>query len=355
MRFEVRKLKIQNESQFKKLEPIWKQLERGQDMTVFQSYKWNELLYEEWSRSKYQKLFCSLEVYFLSENSEVKLLVPLLVQRKSTRNKWFGREKGIYILGHGSYSDYLNVIYDFSEESMFECLIDTIQRDYPHIPCIFTDIRENTYFCRFFETKGMVPANVTVSVSVKKLEDEEAYTSSLSKHTRQNLRTALNRMKKDGMEYELRTYDTIHDPDLLDALRRVHVKRMQEKNASSIDILHKISAWIRILVRTYREYNNNIIYSSMQNMEQSCLVMVLINSQVAGYLYGLKDGSVIRIMQNCVDEQFKYYSPMFRGTYDFLVQCYRDSTLSEVDFTRGNEDYKYRLGGEESKLYKYVI
>ena len=93
----------------------------------------------------------------------------------------------------------------------------------------------------------------------------------------------------------------------------------------------------------------------MQYMPNSCLIVVYLNSKVTGYLYGLRDGTIIRIMQNCFDEKYKFYSPMFRGTYDFILSCYETCDVTAIDFTRGNEEYKYKLGGIETKLYTYII
>jgi CelD/BcsL family acetyltransferase involved in cellulose biosynthesis len=197
----------------------------------------------------------------------------------------------------------------------------------------------------------------SVSVSVSIDESPEIYQKRLSKHTRQNLRTARNRMHTDGLDYEFRIYGTIDDASLLDELRTLHMARLRVKlnGSSTANPVRRLSSFIRKTVREHRETHNNIIYSSMQCMDNSCLVVVFLNQKIAGYLYGLRDGSIIRIMQNCVDEQYHFYSPMFRGAYDFILSCYEKGNVSAVDFTRGDEEYKYKLGGVETKLRNYVI
>ena len=44
---------------------------------------------------------------------------------------------------------------------------------------------------------------------------------------------------------------------------------------------------------------------------------------------------------------------MFKGTYDFLIDCHTNEEVSKVDFTRGKEPYKYQLGGVETVLRQY--
>ena len=74
------------------------------------------------------------------------------------------------------------------------------------------------------------------------------------------------------------------------------------------------------------------------------------------HTYGLIDNNSIRIMHNCVDLEYKFYSPMFRGSYDFVVRMlYEQSGTDIIDFTRGDEQYKYNLGGEEIQLFRFVV
>ena len=76
-----------------------------------------------------------------------------------------------------------------------------------------------------------------------------------------------------------------------------------------------------------------------------------------GYLYGLMDNRAIRVMQNCFQDGICFYSPLFRGTYDFLIKQIQNESknVMQIDFTRGDEPYKYKLGGIEMQLHNYII
>ena len=100
---------------------------------------------------------------------------------------------------------------------------------------------------------------------------------------------------------------------------------------------------------------DRLVFDSMKNMENSVWVIAIIDGQIAGYLYGLKDRRSIRIMHNCVDLQFGKYSPMFRGAFDFILQMYEGEKTDEVDLTRGTDSYKYQLGGTGSTLRSYLL
>ena len=353
----VKRFDIKKTEDLHDIECEWKQLEDGGEMTIFQSFDWNMLLFKEWRASKYAKVFSKVSVYIVYDEQKPVLILPLIVQLKTTKIKWFGRKKGVYILGVGSYSDYLNAVYKDISDEVLDTLFQVIRKDFVGIDIRFTDIVENTYIDDYLKRKKILPCSKQVSVAIKKVESFEAYNQLLSKHTKQNLRTALNRMNKDGMKYELKILSMIEDYQLLSELQQLHMQRMKEKELKSAknDIIHKLSGKIRVLVRSYNEKHNNIVLESMRTMKQSETVIVKINSNIAGYLYCLIDGNTIRVLQNCVDEKYSFYSPMFRGIYDYITQLYERNGIQLLDFTRGNEEYKYKLGGAETTLNSYVF
>lgn len=344
-------IEIHSIHDFERICDIWKTLEQGRDMTIFQSYNWNILLYEEERKRVLSNFFSTVVVIQINKNGVVVGLLPMVIQKHTNITKWFGRKKGLYILGHNSWSDYLNLVYDEKiDSSCFAGIIDYLGSVYNGYTFYITDVREHTKFSDFLKNSGAELDKTNVAVQVEKMSTVEEYERSLSKHVRQNLRTARNRMDKAGIEYELKVLGMTDDEALINQLIEVHVGRMAEKNTVTTDLLHKISSYIRIKYRQRQEYKNNIVTESMKRMKESCLVIVYLNGDIAGYLYGLRDGGVIRIMQNCVKNEYKFYSPLFRGAYDFILEQYSDKSVSTVDFTRGDEQYKYSLGGSEINL-----
>lgn len=350
----VEKKYINQIQDFDELKGVWLELEKGQDMTAYQSFSWNRLLVQEQFNTFMSKFFSTIIVYVVKDRSKVKVILPLIVQKRSNKTKWFGRKKGVYILGHESYSDYLNAIYENIDKESFETLLDRLKKDLEHYIFNFTDLIEGTLFEKYVEQTSITKQESTVSVAVSKVESAENYTQNLSKHVRQNLRTALNRMSKDNIKYEYKViWGKVDDIDTLDKLRELHIERMSQKNNVDTDLIHRISSAVRIHYRRKKELKNNIVYESMKVMENSVFVIVYLNGQISGYLYGLQEQHTIRIMQNCFRSEYKFYSPMFKGAYDFLLDCYQNDAIQRIDFTRGNESYKYQLAGEETILKQY--
>ena len=349
--------KIENASQFSKYQTDWEKLENGKDMTIFQSYRWNRLLVEQWLSFTYNRLFSEIIIAEGIENGEVKVIAPLIVQKHSLGYKWLGRLKGIYFLGIESYSDYMNLIYDAVNDSSFSQIIQAIKVKYPTLPIYFNEVRESTEFCQW--CIGQNPElRKTVSIAVPLPADVDQYHAVLSKNTKQNLRTALNRMHKADLEYEIQVLHKISDDQLIEQLDRMHITRVEQKDARlKMRMLRYVSNYLRGRYLASKDRKYSITKNSMKRIDDSVVILSKLNGEIAGYMYGLKDHNEIRIMQNCFKDEYAFYSSMFRGAYDYIIETIRNdnSDISVVDFTRGDETYKYKLGGIERMLYHFTF
>lgn len=355
MRFEYKV--VQSTQDMASLESAWKELEHGVEMTVFQSYDWNMLLIEQWMRFRYNRRLSKIYIFQVIEDGKVVLIAPMIVQRKSFGIKWLGRKKGIYFLGIESYSDYMNMIYDHVENSWFDFIFKEISKLFSQLDFKLEYVRDDTALAAWCKKKRLED-HLTTSAFVELPATAEEYNTRLSKSTKQNLRTALNRMKKDGYVYELFVHKNINDEEFINELSTIHAERTKIKNrVHDQDWIHYYS---RMLHANYEELKNktyDIIKNSMRRMKNSVIVVVKMNNETVGYLYGLRDDRAIRIMQNCFKNQYAFYSPLFRGAYDFIVNQIENpqNGITQVDFTRGDEPYKIKLGGGQVPLHHYIL
>ena len=168
----------------------------------------------------------------------------------------------------------------------------------------------------------------TVSVELPKISNFDAYYNSLSKHVRQNYRTAKNRMKRDNKSYRFSYQQGIIEDELLiRELMKLHKKRFVEKNKG---------LYIKNFINSIREYSS-LAYASARLNPNTVLLKVYLDDDLAGYLLGLLDNKAIRIMQNCVNEVYSFYSPTFCATIDSLKEISDNGCQRIVYFTRGNE------------------
>lgn len=339
---------IKGTDDLKPLKEKWERLEKGSDMTFFQSYEWNRLLVENFYGASYNCFFAEIVVYETDH-----IIAPLLVQKQNVHIRWLGRRKGVFFLGTGNYSDYMNFIYESMDECELKELIYYIRSDNRDLLLTLSMIREDTVMVHLLQSIGFTKSEATVAVSVTLPESEDAYDAMLSKSTRQNLRTSKNRMVKDGMDYQLEYVQGTVNSDLIFHLVGIHLQRVMEINTDKSSIKKYLSSTIRKWNLRRVEMKNNIISSAMAKVERSMLIIARLNGNIAGFMYGFIDDGTIRIVQNCYVDDYKFYSPMFRGAYDFAVNQISSKGFTSIDFTRGGEAYKYKLGGIEIKLYSF--
>ena len=68
----------------------------------------------------------------------------------------------------------------------------------------------------------------------------------------------------------------------------------------------------------------------------------------AFFNYGFDpNGKCIRVMAAGTDLDYARYSPGILLMYNFILKAIEEGTLSEIDFTRGDEKYKFALGGQK--------
>ncbi len=328
----------------------WNMLENGKDMTFFQSFAWNALLVDHFYNCFFSRVFSQVVIY-----ESDRIIVPIIVQKHTWKFRSYGRKRGLYFLGSNSYSDYLNFIYDKVKDSDFAELITYISSDYENLPLYFFLISEHVSANNFLKRGEYELLKPTVAVSVELPETVEAYTNLLSKNTRQNLRTALNRIQKENREYTIEYSKGIVAKDIIDELAKIHLDRIMKINTNNSSFRRRLSSVLKKSILKQSELYNNIIVDAMSKLPNSLLVVSKIDGCIAGYLFGFADRESVRIVQNCYVEKYQFYSPMFRGAYDFMCELIGKKEFSEVDFTRGEEDYKYKLGGVETKLLSYKI
>lgn len=119
-----------------------------------------------------------------------------------------------YLLGSLECFDYVDCIYgDISLQTLteaFETFFDYLRRESIHVFCVrFIDVKSQTYVAikSIVEERELLSEADVENVAVQ-LEEEtyDNYFSSLTKHAKQNIRTAYNRMSTDQKVYECKFY-----------------------------------------------------------------------------------------------------------------------------------------------------
>ena len=352
---QITKYEIKSEKDLIPLEDAWKKMENGAEMTAFQTFLWQRLLTREWLGWKLHALYSRVVIYVAMDGGKPVMIFPAIIYKISTKTRWFGAKRGVYLMGQGSYSDYMNVIFSEFSPSAFEAIIAEIKKDFRGYRIILTSIRHDASLTEYLNSKNTPRKDFEVSLTVRRMESPEAYQASLSKNTRAHLRKDVNKMERDNIDYRIEVFGAVKDEKLLKEMVDLHVRRILVKNTRTKGILHILSAEVKKAYKKYRDLHNNIVAMSMKENERSVTILIWMNNELAGYQYGLKEKNAIRLLQTCFNAKYATYSPLFRGVFDFILQSYRDPEIQEIDFLRGSEEFKYKLGGQEVQLYQFEL
>lgn len=315
---------------------IWKTLEKGKDMTLFQSYDWYNMLLNCYIPEDTDNFISVFAV--VSCDNHPCMIAPLWIVKHSFR---FLNKKGIYLLGRDSYSDYLNFIYQQFDGNAFDYLIADIVKNYNVRNCSFENIRESTDFYQHIIHSNCLNIEDVIEpcVSLDVPTSLEGYQSLLSKNARQNLRTANNRLLKDGKKL-IFCFDD----------KEVDKKHCLEIRESKLSVKYA-------KVSSLRKYKYRFVNKLLYHFPRFTPILTYSNSKVMTakdedgkecaffhYAYD-SDGHCVRVMSAGTDLDYARYSPGMLLMYGFIKLKIEEGTVHVVDFTRGDEKYKTVLGG----------
>lgn len=215
-----------------KIEPDWKRLEAGSEMTSFQSYDWSLLLLKDIKEKLLRSIFWKpVFICHFNDDGKIDMIAPLVVQSRSVNLRFYSMTSGICILGEKSYSDYLNFIYDGWSDEAADEIFGFIHDNYSGLELRFNNVPESSSLAKYISARfELLNRDGETAVFVKNPADADEYYKSLSKNTRQNIRTAYNRLAKSGFEYEITLCDTVPDKASEKVMHDIHNDRFIKKN-----------------------------------------------------------------------------------------------------------------------------
>jgi hypothetical protein len=331
-------IKFFDKKSFNLLEEDWKSLEKGADMTVFQSYDWNKMLVDVYlpdGSRNYESRFV-----LVKHEGKAVLIAPLWIVKHDFR---IVNKKGVFLLGKEGWSDYLNCIYDYFDKDAFMFLLYQVSDNYKVKRFVFEDVKEKTQLCIFIRSRFTdlrVEKGGCVSLSLPHTLAE--YSSILSKNSRQNIRTAYNRLSKDSHRIEFLFNDELVSKDQCAEIRDRKLTNQYEKVSKLRKFKYRMQNKLRFHFQTY---------SPMYDFRQSRIMSAYIDGNLCAFFNYVVDenNQTIVVMAAGTDLNYARYSPGVLLMYSFIQsQIENESSIRVVDFTRGEEKYKFALGGSLS-------
>lgn len=261
------------------------------------------------------------------ENGVPKCIAPLIFDNTP--------QKSIRLLGHGTNAGTLDFIYDANDKEYAAATYKYIRKKYPEYSLEFYFVPSLSPLCRMMErTEEFNNYDVYI-------ETYESFFSSLSKSTRQNIRTSYNRLTKDGKEYQLKIYGCCEEgiESIIKEANMVYQRRRLVWEDSTVELSPKT---------IYKIYKRDVVYQTMRKLSSSKIVCLFIDGQLAAFFMGYEYDNQIRIPRLAIDDAYSRYSPGMILICEYLKQSPENF---HFDLGRGDESYKSKLNGMVYKTY----
>ena len=328
-----------NKEQFPKLQKDWERLQKGNDMTIYQSYAWYKMLNKQYVPEDTKQY---ISVYAVIKNDGIPVLIaPLWIILHTFK---LVNKKGIYILGRSSWSDYLNFVYDEFDYDAIKYLLNSIKRKYKVRRLCLESLREDVQSFKFFrQHKKANELGVGISVAFKLPKTQEDYKAILSKNTRQNIRTAHNRQNKDGINICVLFDDKNVDRDKCWAIReeRFHKKfrRISPLRKLKYSIMRKLTFQFKSFLPFYTFPDGHFLTTYDGDI-------------LCSFFYYILDEEhrQIIVLAAGVNSDYSKYSPGFVSLFDLINSHINWGGVDTIDFGVGEERYKFSLGGQVQQI-----
>lgn len=310
---------------------IWKELIPDGAEDVYQTYIFNKLCYiyrvTSISNIKRGNVKCKFVVGY--DNNKPVCLAPLIVDKVPF--------PCIRLLGYGTNAGYLDYIY--TKDSYAYELHKYCRNLFKEYQFEYTFVKETSPLCSMMNSVEKFN-NYAVC-----LEEYEEYYKNLSRSTRQNIRTAYNRIHTDGGEFEFALFDKNYEKleELLKDLNEIYQKRRLEWSPKDKPIPKRKK---KIILK------RDIIFQGMRKMENALIAVLYINKKPAAFFMGFTFHNGVCIPRLAIDTEYSRYSPGMILINEFLKQVSAKNFI--FDLCRGDEGYKSKLRGKILVSYQLV-
>lgn len=329
------------------LQAHWRCLERGADMTAFQSYDWYKELDLLYRKERTKNLFRTWRYILIARGEQPILIAPLEIKSFGIGYKSYGSApRGVYFIGRMGFTDYLNFIYDRFDPNALEALLRYVTKRYRQSKFRFERMLESAESHRYLCEAHPVEKEPVHCAALVFPDTFEEYKASLSKSTRQNIRTAVNRAKKNDLQL---VHELILDEgaDVKEKLLLLSEQRSKKKAANSrkeMSLAGAVYCYFADIFRKLFSAKLDVLRVSKNTFS----FLVKDGDRIVSFFWGIRNDHLKEyyVILVSVDPEYEWYSPNISHLYLFIEEYYGEERkdIRLLDFTRGAEGYKKTIG-----------
>lgn len=313
-----------------RLRKKWNRLYQVSDTVTnpFQAYTPNRIYYDIFHLNVHRMFLRPRFIY--AQDGPFEVIFPIILDRRRKRITEFAP------------LDYYDVLCS-GPTALLSSVVQWIKDKYPFYEVRFTRVNQSAILSGLADL-SQIDTEKCVSIPLNK-ETYEDYYQSLSKHQRQNLRTAYNKLQRESISFSLAQYDNGSMPV---KLKRECMKMYEDRKAVK-------ESPLSYLKRVYVRFTKPVFRIITEMVPGACFVLYLGNTPaavMAGVFSKKGDQFVVPLLYS--NNTYLRYSPGI-----LLVNETAKALISKrvliLDLARGDEPYKYALGGETHFNYTYRI
>jgi len=284
--------------------------------------------------------YLNKDAFIVFYNNDVpKILLPLV--ERSDKLKFYGEDTQA---GHLDFLYSGNVTTDD-----FDNLFLLIKRQYNGKRLCLKRINERSMLSKYLLSKLEDNVKVTFKrpcVNIAFNDIYQEYFNSLSKNNRQNIRTAYNKLNKEGVIFYLKcSCGSQINRSVIKKQMDVYYKRALEQRNKEKGFIGKIK----------QLYLDPITIACMK-LDNAISFDFYVNDDLAAFMIGFKTNfNSVVIPRLAINSQYAKYMPgklLINESIKYLIE---QSDIRNIDLSRGDEKYKYDMGGETHYNYDFEI
>lgn len=304
--------------------------ENGGLQTPFQEYDYMQrtcnLLYPYYLKKKYVGRF-----YSFYEDGECVMIIPVAHYLGKRHAELLANVNGL------NYCDVL-----VRDEKYIKPALALMSQDYDTVSC--NKVQDNSLLYAAMKDEVKI-SRTQNNVCINFGNDFEAYNRSLSKSTRQNLRTAYNRLNTDGKRLTFKVLigggDNIYYQPFIELYTERHAARygVQTSRLKKWFLLHQSFAT--------RNYIDN---------QRGVTLALYIDDTLAAFMsgmLGLRNEYVVPRLS--INGELGFYSPGMLLLNEAVKYFMSGTDVRHLDLSQGEEPYKYKMGGETHLTLNFKI
>lgn len=325
---------------FYRFSPIkndWKKLyDSNPELSPYQSDWYAEIAFSYYfSYSvKWQAVPLFLEIV---DNEVPIMIIPLCKKLFKNEYTMFGDEAGY---------GYIDFIYgeDIGQEKIEECF-EILCRELKGNKISINCIREESLICQFLQKKFEPKPTTCTCADLHNSYDE--YLASLTKHDRHHIRNAYNRLENENKALSLKVYyKQSLPPEELSKIVELYASRRKSRYERAGGKLNKI--FFKYL---------SICSVAMKKTDKFVHFILYIDDCPAAFYNGFlpRGNGAITIPRLSINIEYGRFSPGILLLNESIKKILELGIANKIDFMKGEERYKYEMGGQEHKYYNFEI